>query len=125
MALSLLLGFGFARALSATDDLRSQLDLFSQVLFTCRTTTSSARQREAHPRRDRRHAEDARSAHHVPAQQRAAAMDENFQASTPGSAIQFDIRDGEIVVISPIEGTPPYRLGIRAGDQIVESTASR
>lgn len=34
MALSLLLGFGFARALSATDDLRANLDLFSQVLYT-------------------------------------------------------------------------------------------
>ena len=33
MALSLLLGFGLARGLQATDDLRSQLDLFSQVLF--------------------------------------------------------------------------------------------
>src|SRR6185295_15490787 len=33
MALSLLLGFGLARGLQATDDLRSQLDLFSQVLY--------------------------------------------------------------------------------------------
>src|SRR6202795_3978637 len=33
MAESLLLGFGLARGLSATDDLRSQLDLFSQVLY--------------------------------------------------------------------------------------------
>src|SRR5437016_4670318 len=33
MALSLLLGFGLARGLHATDDLRSQLDLFSQILY--------------------------------------------------------------------------------------------
>ena len=33
MGLSLLLGFGLARGLFATDDLRSQLDLFSQVLY--------------------------------------------------------------------------------------------
>jgi len=32
MALSLLLGFGLARGLLATDDLRSNLDLFTQVL---------------------------------------------------------------------------------------------
>ncbi|MBI3540392.1 MAG: peptidase S41, partial [Candidatus Eisenbacteria bacterium] len=33
MALALLLGFGLARGLQATDDMRSQLDLFSQVLY--------------------------------------------------------------------------------------------
>src|SRR5437762_13919390 len=33
MALALLLGFGLARGLHATDDMRSQLDLFSQVLY--------------------------------------------------------------------------------------------
>ena len=33
MTLSLLLGFGLARGLMATDDLRSQLDLFTQVLY--------------------------------------------------------------------------------------------
>jgi carboxyl-terminal processing protease len=33
MSLSLLLGFGLARALLATDDLQSQLTRFSQVLY--------------------------------------------------------------------------------------------
>ena len=33
MALSLLLGFGLARGLHATDDLRSQMDLFTQILY--------------------------------------------------------------------------------------------
>ena len=33
MSLALLLGFGLARGLQATDDLRGQLDLFSQVLY--------------------------------------------------------------------------------------------
>src|SRR5262245_66153415 len=33
MALSLLLGFGLARGLMATDDLRGQLGLFTQVLY--------------------------------------------------------------------------------------------
>ena len=33
MSLALLLGFGLARGIQATDDLRGQLDLFSQVLY--------------------------------------------------------------------------------------------
>jgi hypothetical protein len=33
MALLALLGFGLARGLLATDDLRNQLDLFTQVLY--------------------------------------------------------------------------------------------
>ena len=33
MVLSLLMGFGLARAFASGDDLRSQLDLFSQVLY--------------------------------------------------------------------------------------------
>jgi carboxyl-terminal processing protease len=47
-------------------------------------------------------------------------MDEEFHGEYSGIGIQFDIRDGAIVVISPLEGTPAYRLGIRAGDRIVE-----
>src|SRR5205814_2180339 len=37
-----------------------------------------------------------------------------------GIGIQFELREGAIVVISPLEGTPAYRLGIRAGDRITE-----
>ena len=51
---------------------------------------------------------------------RAQRMDEEFHAEYSGIGIQFDIRDGVITVISPLEGTPAYHLGIRAGDQIVE-----
>ncbi|MBI3539482.1 MAG: S41 family peptidase, partial [Candidatus Eisenbacteria bacterium] len=32
----------------------------------------------------------------------------------------FDLRDGAIVVIAPLEGSPSSRLGIQAGDRIVE-----
>src|SRR5262249_45281110 len=52
--------------------------------------------------------------------QRAATMDENFRAEYSGIGVQFDIVDNKIVVLSPIEGTPAYRLGIRAGDKIVQ-----
>ena len=52
--------------------------------------------------------------------QRAQRMDEEFHGEYSGIGIQFEIRDGVITVISPLEGTPAYRLGIRAGDRIVE-----
>src|SRR5262249_53674757 len=52
-------------------------------------------------------------------QQRAERMDEEFHGEYSGIGIQFEIRDGAIVVISPLEGTPAFRLGITAGDRIV------
>src|SRR5262249_50242349 len=52
--------------------------------------------------------------------QRAQQMDEQFHGEYSGIGIQFELREGAIVVITPLEGTPAYRLGIRAGDKIVE-----
>ncbi len=37
-----------------------------------------------------------------------------------GLGMTISEREGSITVISPIEGTPAYRMGIRAGDQIVK-----
>ncbi len=42
------------------------------------------------------------------------------QGSFFGIGISFDVRDGELLVISPIEESPAWRLGIRAGDIIEE-----
>ena len=36
-----------------------------------------------------------------------------------GVGISIDIRDDWLTVVSPIEGTPAFKLGIRAGDRIV------
>jgi len=47
-------------------------------------------------------------------------MDEDFRGEYHGIGIQFEIRNDAIVVISPLEGTPAFRLGITAGDRIVE-----
>ncbi|HEY6196946.1 MAG TPA: S41 family peptidase [Candidatus Eisenbacteria bacterium] len=121
MALSLLLGFGFARALSATDDLRSQLDLFSQVLFTVQNNYVEQPDNEKLIKGAIDGMLKTLDPHTVfLPKQRAAAMDENFRAEYSGIGVQFDIVDNKIVVLSPIEGTPAYRLGIRAGDRIVE-----
>jgi carboxyl-terminal processing protease len=121
MALSLLMGFGFARALSATDDLRSQLDLFSQVLFTVQNNYVEQPDNEKLIRGAIDGMLKTLDPHttFLP-KQRAAAMDENFRAEYSGIGVSFDIVDNKIVVLSPIEGTPAYRLGIRAGDKIVQ-----
>jgi carboxyl-terminal processing protease len=51
-------------------------------------------------------------------------MFRDFQVTTEGEfgglGIQITVRDGVLTVVSPIEGTPAYDLGIRSGDRIVE-----
>ncbi len=121
MALSLLLGFGLARALRATDDLRSNLDLFGSVLYMVQNNyvdvpdneklimgaiNGMLRTLDPHTQ-------------FLP-EKRAQQMDETFHGEYSGIGVQFDIMDNKIVVISPIEGTPAFRLGIRAGDKIFE-----
>jgi len=41
------------------------------------------------------------------------------QGKYGGVGISIDVRDDWLTVVSPIEGTPAYKLGIRAGDRIV------
>ncbi len=42
------------------------------------------------------------------------------KGSFSGVGIEITTRDGLITVVSPIEGTPAYRAGIKAGDQIIK-----
>jgi carboxyl-terminal processing protease len=51
--------------------------------------------------------------------ERFARMQERNEGEYHGIGISFDIRDGYITVIAPIEGSPSDRLGIRAGDRII------
>jgi carboxyl-terminal processing protease len=37
-----------------------------------------------------------------------------------GIGIEITLKDRKLIVVSPIEGTPAYRAGIKAGDQIVK-----
>src|SRR5262245_10499303 len=121
MALSVLLGFGLARGLQATDDLRSQLDLFSQVLFLVQNNYVEAPDNEKliHGAIDGMLKTLDPHTVYVP-EKRAERMDEDFRGEYSGIGIQFEIRDDAIVVISPLEGTPAFRLGITAGDRITE-----
>lgn len=52
--------------------------------------------------------------------ERYEKMQERNEGEYFGIGISFDIRDGYITVIAPIEGSPSDRLGIRAGDRIVK-----
>lgn len=47
-----------------------------------------------------------------------AEMRERQQESFFGLGILVSVRDGDLTVISPIEGTPAWRMGLRAGDVI-------
>lgn len=42
------------------------------------------------------------------------------EAEFGGIGIQIGLRDNILTVISPIEGTPAYRIGIRSGDKIIK-----
>lgn len=42
------------------------------------------------------------------------------EAEFGGIGIQIGLRDNILTVISPIEGTPAYRIGMRAGDKIIK-----
>src|SRR5262245_7104450 len=121
MALALLLGFGLARGLQATDDMRSQLDLFSQVLYLVQNNYVEAPDNEKLIKGAIDGMLKTLDPHtvYVP-MQRAQRMDEEFSGEYSGVGIQFDIRDGVIVVIAALEGGPSNRLGIQAGDRILE-----
>lgn len=58
--------------------------------------------------------------HLIPPRQYEDMSERMIRGSYEGIGIAFDIVDGYIKVISPIEGSPSDRLGIRAGDQIVK-----
>ncbi|HTM57952.1 MAG TPA: S41 family peptidase, partial [Candidatus Udaeobacter sp.] len=120
MALSLSLGFGLARGLHATDDLRSQLDLFSQILYLVQNNYVEPPDNQKLIKGaidGMLKSLDPHTVYLPP--QRAERMDEEFHGEYSGIGIQFELRDNKIVVISPLEGTPAFRLGIRAGDRIV------
>ena len=120
MALSLLLGFGLARGLMATDDLRSNLDLFTQVLSLVQNNYVEAPDNQKLIKGAIDGMLKSLDPHTVfLPPQRADRLDEEFHGEYSGIGIQFELRDNKIVVISPLEGTPASRLGIHAGDRIV------
>jgi len=61
---------------------------------------------------------DPHSVYIAPAEQ--SVVEERFAGEFSGIGIQFDIRNEILTVVSPIPGTPADRMGLRAGDKIVE-----
>lgn len=116
----LALGLGLSGNLGAQDDLRTQLDLFGQVL-------SLVQSQYVDPVDNQKLIKGAIDGMlstldphsvYMPAD-RYEQFSENFKANYSGIGINFDIRDGHLIVISPLEGTPAFKLGIRAADRIV------
>jgi carboxyl-terminal processing protease len=46
-------------------------------------------------------------------------MQVETKGSFGGLGIEITVKDGYITVVSPIEGTPAYRMGIQSGDKII------
>ena len=46
-------------------------------------------------------------------------MQEETTGKFGGLGIEISIRDGVLTVVSPIEGTPAFRVGIKPGDKII------
>ncbi|MCB2199752.1 S41 family peptidase [bacterium] len=61
---------------------------------------------------------DPHSVYIPPAEQNR--ISERFEGEFSGIGIQFEIRNDLLTVVSPIPGTPADRMGLRAGDKIVE-----
>src|SRR5258705_11159966 len=107
MALALLLGFGLARGLQATDDLRGQLDLFSQVLYLVQNNYVDVPDNQTLIKGAIDGMLKTLDPHtvYLP-EKRAEQMDEQFHGEYSGIGIQFDISEAAIVLSSPLEGTP-------------------
>jgi carboxyl-terminal processing protease len=53
-------------------------------------------------------------------QKQLSAFIEDTQGEFEGLGIEIDVRQEYIVIISPLEGTPAYRMGLQAGDKIIQ-----
>jgi carboxyl-terminal processing protease len=114
------LGLGAAGLLRAQDDLRTQLDRFAIIFYYIRNQYVDDVENQELVRAAIDGMLDTLDPHSVYLpRDRYAHFTEQFREDFSGIGIQFDVRNGELIVVSPLEGTPAYRLGIRAGDRIV------
>jgi carboxyl-terminal processing protease len=51
---------------------------------------------------------------------RLTRLNENTTGNYGGVGIQIDVRDGWVIVVSPLPGSPAERAGIETGDRLVE-----
>ena len=54
------------------------------------------------------------------------ALMENTHGKYEGVGMQIDLRDNRVTIVAPMEGTPAWRMGFHAGDQImkIDSTST-
>ncbi len=118
---ALAVGLGLTSSLGAQDDLRSQLDVFGQVLSYVQGQYVDPVDNEKLIKGaiDGMLATLDPHSVYMPAD-RYEQFSDGFKPDYSGIGINFDIRDGQLIVISPLEGTPAFKLGIRAADRIVE-----
>lgn len=115
------LGFATAGVLGAQDDLRSQLDRFALIFYYIRNQYVDEVENDELVKGAIDGMLEKLDPHSVYLpRDRYSEFSEQFREDFSGIGIQFDIRGGELIVVSPLEGTPAYRLGMRAGDRIVE-----
>ena len=113
-------GFGGASLLGAQDDLRTQLDLFGLILFHIQSDYVDPVENGPLVEGAIQGMLETLDPHSVYLpKDRYAKFTDQFRDNYSGIGIQFEIRRGELIVISPLEGTPASRLGIRAGDRII------
>src|SRR5688500_1180112 len=52
--------------------------------------------------------------------ERLSRLNENTTGNYGGVGIQIDVRDGWVIVVSPLPGSPAERAGVETGDRLVE-----
>ncbi len=50
----------------------------------------------------------------------AKALNEDISGKFEGVGMVLDVKDSQLVVVSPIKGTPAYKAGVKAGDKILK-----
>jgi carboxyl-terminal processing protease len=120
LALALGLGSGMAYVLGAQDELHTQLDLFSLVLYQVQNQYVDVVDNKELTQGAIQGLLETLDPHSVYLpKERYATFTDQFKENYSGIGIQFEVRRGELIVISPLEGTPAFRMGMRAGDRIV------
>lgn len=125
LGLSLIMGLGLTAATLARAD--SQADLFDKMkIFNYVLKAVEEKFVEVPPQEEIMYgairgmlsALDPHSSFLTPEEMK------EFQQETKGSffgvGIEISQRDGVLTVVSPIEGTPAYKAGMQAGDQIIK-----
>lgn len=61
---------------------------------------------------------DPYTAYFPPAE--AKSFGEEISGQIEGVGMQIDVKDGILIVVSPVKNTPAYRAGVKAGDRILK-----